>query len=110
MAAMDDNIINSFLQEAQRDAVVMPVSTPPPDPNPVLTNRKVLDVVREAVSSPAGKNTLRRAIDDLGDPSFPIELFYTNVAHGLASALTRVSTPDLEHDIRQFQEKWDQYL
>ena len=109
MIATDDNIINSFMQQAQRDVAVIPVSTPPPDPNPVLTDQKVSDIAREAVSSPAGKNALQRAIDDLGDPLFPIELFYTNVARGLTSALARVSTPDLERDIRQFQAEWDQY-
>ena len=102
---------------AQRGADVMPMCTPPPEdlppyepgPNPVLTDQKVLDIVMEAVSSLAGKNALQKAIDDLGDSAFSIEVCFTNVARGLASALARTPTPDLERDIRQFQAEWDHY-
>ena len=113
----DDDVINSFVQQARKGADVVPMYTPPPEdlppyepgPNPVPTDQKVLDIVTETVSSPEGKTALRKAIDDLGDSAFSIEVCFTNVARGLASALAKTSTPDLKHDIQQFQEEWDRY-
>ena len=116
-----DDVISSFLKQARAGADAappkysgpqedLPKYEPGPGQSPaVAPDLKFMDIITDAVSSPAGKNALQKAIDELGDSAFSIEVCFTNVARGLANAVAVASTQEQREAILQFQGEWDQY-
>ncbi|KAI6018939.1 hypothetical protein BKA83DRAFT_4127502 [Pisolithus microcarpus] len=55
------------------------------DPVPVYHQEELLQFVDDVLESPESKSALQKAVQDLGDSAYSIEICFNNVADGLPS-------------------------
>ncbi|KAI6143070.1 hypothetical protein BKA82DRAFT_4187951 [Pisolithus tinctorius] len=68
-------------------------------------SEEVLNVVNDTIKSPQAKSELQRAVRDLGDSAYSIEVCFNNVADGLHEA-QRYGTEAQKQEVKKFSDQW----
>ncbi|KAI6118477.1 hypothetical protein EDD16DRAFT_1793989 [Pisolithus croceorrhizus] len=75
------------------------------DPVPVYQQEELLKVVDDVLESPESKSALRKAVQDLGDSAYSIEICFNNVADGLRSAQVQGTQAQKKH-LQGYVDNW----
>ncbi|KAI6143049.1 hypothetical protein BKA82DRAFT_4187784 [Pisolithus tinctorius] len=71
-------------------------------------SEEVSKLVNDTIKSPQAKSELQRAVRDLGDSAYSIEVCFNNVADGLHEA-QRHGTEAQKQDVKKFSDQWKIY-
>ncbi|KAI6099992.1 hypothetical protein EDD16DRAFT_453904 [Pisolithus croceorrhizus] len=75
------------------------------DPVPAYHQEELLKLVDHVLDSPESKYELRKAVQDLGDSAYSIEICFRNVADGLREAQAQ-GTQTQKKQLKGYADKW----
>ncbi|KAI5985024.1 hypothetical protein EDD15DRAFT_2374535 [Pisolithus albus] len=75
------------------------------DPVPVYRQEELLQFADDVLESPESKSALRKAVQDLGDSAYSIEICFNNVADGLRKAQAQ-GTQAQSKKLQKYADDW----
>ncbi|KAI6159033.1 hypothetical protein EDD17DRAFT_1762958 [Pisolithus thermaeus] len=79
------------------------------DPVPAYQQEELLKLVDHVLDSPESKSELRKAVQDLGDSAYSMEICFKNVADGLRKAQAQ-GTQTQKKQLQGYADKWVEYV
>ncbi|KAI6000045.1 hypothetical protein EDD15DRAFT_2362628 [Pisolithus albus] len=79
------------------------------DPVPVYQQEELLKLADDVLESPESRSALRKAVQDLGDSAYSIDICFNSVADGLRKAQVQ-GTQAQRKTLREYADSWAEYV